>query len=70
MSKVIFIVALALFLAGCVTHKDVVNASVFVRDDRTGMCFRVLRNSFGGIISMTWVPCTPEVVKEIERGGR
>lgn len=61
MKKILLVCILGLI--GCQSHQDVVNDFVYLKDSRTNLCFAAW--GAGNRYSMTYVPCTPEVEKQI-----
>ena len=52
-------------LCACATPKDHVRNMYYTKDPRTNLCFATYRMG-GNSGSFSWVPCTPEVEKQIE----
>lgn len=70
-ANVVLIIA-AIFLISCETPQEsskrsnvIIEYMLYVKDRRTNLCFLV--NPGGSNFSHTYVPCTPEVEKEIEK---
>ncbi len=59
------VISLFLILLGCDTPRESAHKFVYTKDDRTGLCFALYAIGGNGG-SMTYVPCTEEVEKQIK----
>lgn len=68
MKKLIFILCLVVFSFGCGTIDEIKNSMEYFKDTSTNTCFAKITMYVAGHwnVSITYVPCTPEVEKKIQ----